>query len=135
MRFAHITVIILLLLVSSVVVFGVERFSPPNFDSGHELPGITTPEPSADLYEYLGVAALLATLTSASYLALKNRSRLGIFLLMIFSLIYFGFWRRGCICPVAATQNIALALFERSYTVPVTVIAFFTLPLILLIIK
>ena len=130
MRFAHITLLIVLLLVPSSIAFGVERFPSPTFDSGYELPGMTVPEPGADLYEYLGVVALLAALGLASYLALKKRSRRGIFILVIFSLLYFGFWRKGCMCPVAATQNIAMALFLHSYIVPVTVIAFFTLPLI-----
>jgi len=129
MRVAHITLLIILLSVSSGVVFGAERFPPPQFDD-HELPVTTVPEPSADFYEYLDVAVLLAALTLASYLALKKRSRRGIFLLGIFSLIYFGFWRKGCVCSIGATQNIVLALFDNSYTAPVTVIAFFILPLI-----
>jgi ferredoxin len=112
------------------VVFGVERFPPPNFDSGYELPITTVPEPRGDFYEYLDVIVLLVALLLASYLALKKRSRRGIFLLGIFSLLYFGFWRKGCVCSIGSIQNIALALFESSYTVPVTIIAFFILPLI-----
>lgn len=130
MRIAHIAALIVLLSALTKVVFGLERFPPPNFDSGYELPLTTVPEPRRDLYEYLDVAALLATLSLASYLALKKRSRRGIFLLGIFSLFYFGFWRKGCVCSIGAIQNITLALFESSYTVPVTVIAFFILPLI-----
>ena len=129
MRFAHIILFIVLFSISSGIVFGVERFPPPQFDE-HELPVTTVPEPRADLYEYLDVAVLLTALLLASYLALKKRSRRGIFLLSIFSLIYFGFWRKGCVCSIGATQNIVLALFEKSYTVPVTVIAFFILPLV-----
>ena len=128
MRVVHITLLIVILF--SSVAFGVERFPSPTFDSEYEFPRVTVPEPGADLYEYLGVAALLAALGLASYLALKKRSRRGVFILVIFSLFYFGFWRKGCMCPVADTQNIVMALFLRSYTVPVTVIAFFTLPLI-----
>lgn len=128
-RITHITLFIVLLSVSSGIVLGVERFPPPEFDD-HELPAPTTPEPRADFYEYLDVAVLLIALSLASYLALKKRSRRGIFLLGIFSLAYFGFWRKGCVCSIGATQNIVLALFESSYTVPVTVVAFFTLPLV-----
>lgn len=128
MRIAIIFSIVFLL--SMGVVFGVERFPPPEFDSGYEFPEMTTPESNANLDDYIGVVILLVTLSLASYLALKRRSRRGIFILVIFSLFYFGFWRRGCICPVASTQNVALALFSHSYTVPITVIAFFTLPLI-----
>ena len=49
---------------------------------------------------------------------------------MIFSLIYFGFFRKGCICPVGSVQNVSLALFNSNYTLPLTVIAFFVLPLV-----
>ena len=49
---------------------------------------------------------------------------------MIVSLIYFGFFRKGCVCPVGSVQNISLALFNPTYTIPLTVIAFFALPLV-----
>lgn len=129
LRFTSFTIFIFVLLVLPDVAFGVERFPPPQFDD-HELPVTTVPEPRRDLYEYLDVAALLAALSLASYLALKKRSRRGVFLLGIFSLLYFGFWRKGCVCSIGATQNIVLALFESGYTAPITVIAFFILPLI-----
>jgi len=126
----NIVVLIVLLLIPFGVTFGIERFPPPNFDSGYKLPITTVPQPRGDFYEYLDVVVLLVALSLASYLALKKRSRRGIFLLGIFSLLYFGFWRKGCVCSIGSIQNIALALFESSYTVPVTVIAFFILPLI-----
>ena len=129
MRIPHILAFIILLSVPTGVVFGAERFPPPQLDD-HELPVTTVPEPRADLYEYLDVAVLLAALSLGSYLALKRRSRRGIFILGIFSLLYFGFWRKGCVCSIGSIQNIALALFESSYSVPVAVISFFILPLI-----
>jgi polyferredoxin len=130
MRITHIVIFIVLLLIPVGVVFGIERFPPPNFDSGYELPVTTVPEPRRDLYEYLDVAVLLAALSLSSYLALKKRSRRGVFILGIFALLYFGFWRQGCVCSIGAIQNITLALFDSNYTVPLTVIAFFLLPLI-----
>jgi len=72
----------------------------------------------------------LIALTLASYLALKKRSRRGLFILMIFSLAYFGFWRQGCVCPIGAIQSVSEALFNHNYAIPVTVLAFFLLPLI-----
>ncbi len=130
MRFAYITLLIALLSVSSGVVFAVERFPPPTFDSGHELPVTTTPEPRADVYEYLDVVVLLGTLSLVSYLALKRRSRRGIFWAGVFSLIYFGFWRKGCVCSIGSIQNVTLALFDTRYVVPMTVVAFFILPIL-----
>ena len=66
----------------------------------------------------------------AVWLIYKQRSRRGLFWLSIFSLAYFGFWRKGCICAIGAPQNIILGLFDAGYTVPLTVIAFFALPLV-----
>ena len=49
---------------------------------------------------------------------------------MIFSLAYFGFWREGCVCSIGSIQNVTLALFDNSYAIPITVFAFFILPLV-----
>ncbi len=123
--------ITLLLLLDLSVGFGAEaRFPKPDFETGYRMPGTATPAPRTLSMEYLDVGVLVAALSLASWLALKKRSRKGIFLLTIFSLIYFGFWRKGCICPVGSTQNVVLSLFDSSYALPVTVLAFFILPLL-----
>jgi Fe-S-cluster-containing hydrogenase component 2 len=106
-----------------------QRFPPPDFEGGYKLPLTTVPPARQQLYEYLDVAVLLAALLLGSYLSLQKRSRRGIFCLMVFSLVYFGFWRKGCVCPIGAIQNIALAFFEPAYAIPTTVIIFFLLPL------
>jgi ferredoxin len=121
---------ILYLLILPDAVFGIQRFPPPEFTSGHELPTTTQPPPRSDFYEYMDVGVLILALSLGSYLALKRRSRRGIFALGIFSLLYFGFWRKGCVCAIGAVQNVSLGLFQHSYAIPVAVIAFFSLPLI-----
>lgn len=108
----------------------IQRFPKPEFESGHVVPTPTTPHPRQDIYEYLDVAVLIIALSLASYLALKKRSRNGIFMLTLFSLLYFGFWRKGCVCAIGSIQNISLALFDQTYVIPITVIAFFTIPLL-----
>jgi NosR/NirI family nitrous oxide reductase transcriptional regulator len=113
------------------ITSGVERFPPPDFvETDHQIPSPTTPGPRQDIYEYIDVAVLLAALGLAAYLVLKKRSRRMIFALMIFSLIYFGFYRKGCVCPIGSIQNIVLSFFDSTYAVPVTVISFFLLPLV-----
>jgi len=121
--------LILILLIIPNIAFGVQRFPPPEFETKHELPITTVPNPRSDFLEYLDVVTLLVTLSLASYLALKKRSRRALFFLGIFSLLYFGFWRKGCVCPIGAIQNMSLALFDKNYLPPVTVIAFFIIPL------
>jgi len=125
----RIVLLIIILLILPGAAFGVQRFPPPEFETGHELPVTTVPNPRSEFLEYLDVVMLLVTLSLASYLALKKRSRRGLFFLGIFSLLYFGFWRKGCVCPIGAIQNMSLALFDKSYIPPITVIAFFVIPL------
>jgi ferredoxin len=106
-----------------------QRFPPPDFESGHQLPVTTTPAARALMLQYLDVAVLAASLGLASWLVYKRRSRKGLVALSIFSLLYFGFWRKGCICSIGSVQNVALGLFDRGYPVPLAVTAFFMLPL------
>jgi NosR/NirI family nitrous oxide reductase transcriptional regulator len=101
----------------------------PEF-SQHQIPTLLPPEGHGPLREYLDVAALLVGLSLASLLALRWRSRRGLFLLAVVSLAWLGFWRKGCVCSIGAIQNVTLAAFDPSYAVPVAVIAFFALPLV-----
>jgi len=122
--------VILLSRPAQVFAQAVERFPRPDFQSGYMWPILQTPYPRAVWLEYTDIAVLAAALSLASWLALKRRSRRGLFLLMVFNLAYFGFFRRGCICPVGSVQNVACALFYGGYVIPVAAIAFFALPLV-----
>jgi len=133
-RFGYILITIVVSLVFSTFVFGLERFPPPDFEeTNYKIPDInhiTDVVPQQNIFEYIDVAVLAAGLLLSSYFVLKRRSRRLIFMLMIFSLLYFGFWRKGCMCPIGAVQNVVLSFFDNSYAVPVTVIFFFILPLV-----
>ena len=102
---------------------------PPDF-TNHTLPLTTEPPHAAPYWEYLDVAVLAGALALASYLALVRRSRGGLLLVTVFSLLYFGFWRKGCICAIGAIQNMALAAADPSYAVPFSAVAFFVLPIL-----
>lgn len=123
--------IVLLLVVLCCFIAGADqRFQPPEFEGGHQLPPTTIPQPRAPLLQYLDLTVLAASLAMAGWLVLKERSRRGLLALSIFSLLYFGFWRKGCICSIGSVQNVALAVADRSYALPITVAAFFVLPLL-----
>jgi NosR/NirI family transcriptional regulator, nitrous oxide reductase regulator len=107
-----------------------QRFPSPDFETGYALPATQTHPPRVMWLEVLDVAVLVAALALASFLVLKQRSRRGLFLLTIFSLLYFGFWRQGCVCSIGAIQNVTLVFSERIYAMPITVLAFFVLPLV-----
>ncbi|HRZ36226.1 MAG TPA: 4Fe-4S binding protein, partial [Candidatus Paceibacterota bacterium] len=109
---------------------GEARFPPPEFESGHALPLTATPSPRSLAMQHVDVAALVGALGLACYLVHRRRSRRGIIALSLFSLIYFGFYREGCICAIGAVQNVALALCDASYALPMTVLVFFFAPLV-----
>jgi len=118
-----------ILLLSGFCALAEHRFPPPEFEGGHQLPVTTTPPARQVLLEYLDVAVLGACLVVASVLVYKKRSRKGLIALSIFSVLYFGFWKKGCVCSIGSVQNVALALFDPGYAVPAGVLAFFVLPL------
>ena len=122
--------ILLTLVLCGTVTWGIERFPPPDFEGGYTFPPTTTPAPDAAWYEWMDVAVLAAALCVGAYLVLKKRSRAWVFVLMLFSLAYFGFYRKGCICAIGAIQNVALTMFDDGYAMPVTALMFFILPLL-----
>ena len=127
------TITIFLLLISFLAgnfIQAQQRFPKPEFDSGYVQPSPTTPEPRAMALEYFDVFVLLAVLSLASWLAIKKRSRRGLLWLSLFSLIYFGFYRDGCICSIGAIQNVALSIFQPTYAISLTALLFFILPLL-----
>jgi ferredoxin len=122
--------LILLLAANIGNVFAIERFPKPDFESGYNTPSTSTPDPRAEALAILDVFVLIAALAITSWFVLKKRSRRGVFWMSIFSIAYFGFFREGCICSVGSIQNITLALFNPEYSIPVTVILFFAIPII-----
>ena len=115
----------------SIVLLAASRFPPPEFsETGHQLPGFQAPPVRALFFERLDIAVLVLALALAAWLAFRQRSRRGLVWLGVFSMLYFGFWRKGCICSIGSIQNIALALGDSAYAIPVTAIAFGLLPLV-----
>jgi ferredoxin len=107
-----------------------DRFPRPEFESGHVYPTNQMPVPRAPVWEYFDVVVLIAALAVTTWLALKKRSRQGLVWMSLFSLAYFGFYREGCICAVGSVQNVSLALFNTGYSIPLTALLFFIIPLL-----
>ena len=107
-----------------------QRFPPPDFvETNHRLPVTSVAPARALALQYLDVAVLAAALGAAVWLVYRKRSRGGLVALSLFSVLYFGFWRKGCVCAIGSIQNVALALAGAGYAAPVAVTAFFVLPL------
>ena len=106
-----------------------ELIPTPKF-SDHAIPTASVPDVDGSIAPWVDIAVLIAALSAASYFTLVSRSRRNLLLLTIASLLWFGFWREGCVCSIGATQNVSLAIFDNSYVIPLTVVAFFILPLV-----
>lgn len=122
-------ILTLVLLATGAIARGVERFPPPDF-SDHQLPKTIVPDAPPVVVEYIHLGVFIVLLVLATYFAVFKRSRRALFIISIISLLWLGFVRDGCICPIGAIQNVTLAACTSSYAIPVTVAAFFALPLI-----
>jgi NosR/NirI family nitrous oxide reductase transcriptional regulator len=123
-------ILLFIMLLWHAVLFAQERFPRPEFQTDYVYPEHQMPLQRSQTWEFIDVGVLVAALSVTSWLALKKRSRQGLIWMSAFSLAYFGFFREGCICAVGSVQNVALALFNDSYTIPLTVLLFFLIPLI-----
>lgn len=109
---------------------GELRFPQPDFESGYTPPSTSVPPPRGLAWEVIDVAVLAVALALATWFVLRRRSRLGVLLLTVASLGYFGFFRHGCVCPIGSIQNVTMGLVQPSFPVPLMVVAFFALPLL-----
>jgi len=98
---------------------------------GYKTPAVQKPLPRSSWLQILDVAVLAAAMGISSWLVLKRRSRKSLVALAIGSVAYFGFYREGCICPIGSIQNVAVALTDPHYSIPMVVTATFFLPLVM----
>lgn len=98
---------------------------------GYKTPAVQKPLPRDAALQVLDLVMLAAAMGISVWLVLKRRSRKWLVALAIGSLAYFGFYREGCICPIGSIQNVAVALVDPSYSIPIVVTAAFFLPLVI----
>lgn len=97
---------------------------------GYKTPDVQKPLPRSHWREILDVILLAAAMGVSIWIVLEKRSRRWLVGLAIGSVAYFGFYREGCVCPIGSIQNVALAVADPGYRIPIVVIATFFLPLI-----
>ena len=132
MRIKIVSVLFAGLLIFGLVMsaFSIERFPPPQFEGDYVRPEYTAPLPRGGAWPLVDALVLLSVLGISSYFVLKKRSRPAVFGLMLFSLAYFGFYRKGCVCSIGSIQDMSLFLFNADYTIPLLTIFFFIAPLV-----
>lgn len=104
------------------------RFPKPDFESGYQYPDLYYHTPNELLWEVLDVVMLLALLLTATWAIYKGRKPM--IWVSVVSVLYFGFFREGCVCSVGSIQNVVLALADGTYSMPWNVLLFFLLPVV-----
>ena len=97
---------------------------------GYVTPAVQKPLPRDYWLQVLDVVLLAAAMGVSVWLVLSRRSRTWVLALTVACLAYFGFYREGCICPIGSIQNVAVALTDPRYSIPIVVTAVFFLPLL-----
>jgi NosR/NirI family transcriptional regulator, nitrous oxide reductase regulator len=109
---------------------GESKYPPPDLGENYVQPRASMPEITHEIPPIVDIGILAGALVLASCLALKARNRKAIWLLGVASLVYFGFYRQGCVCPIGAIQSMAEAIFNPAAAISLVVIVFFALPLL-----
>lgn len=106
-------------------------FPPPDFsDTDYTFPPTKVYNARAAWLDYLDMGVLAVMLGMVAWMVLKQRRRIYLAIAGVVALLYFGFFRAGCVCPIGAVQNVTTALFDPSYAIPLVVLVSFALPLL-----
>lgn len=103
---------------------------PEAIGGGYVTPEVQKPRPRQYWLQVLDVVLLAAAMGLSVWLVLFRRSRKWALALTVVCLAYFGFYREGCVCPIGSIQNVAVALTDPEYSIPMVVTAIFFLPLL-----
>lgn len=118
-----------LALLSGVAV-AQNRFPKPDFESGYQYPELHYAIPNEVLWVSLDLFMLIALMGIVTWAVFRKRTRGPVFWVSVISVAYFGFYRAGCVCSIGSVQNIALALVDPGYHLPLSVLLFFILPVV-----
>lgn len=122
--------VFLTLVLSQLQAWAEARFPKPDFTSGYQYPDIQHPVPYEQFWNGLDVVLLVAMMSVVAWATHKKQSRKAIFGVSVFSVLYFGFYRNGCVCSLGSVQNVVLALTDPTYHLPLYVLLIFLLPVI-----
>ena len=106
------------------------RFPKPDFTSGYEYPDILHGAPNETLWNVLDIVLLVGMMALVVWAAYRKRSRTVIYAMSVVSVLYFGFFRSGCVCSVGSMQNVVTALVNPDYHLPWYVLLLFLLPIV-----
>ena len=122
--------IILIGVLSSLAVWAEARFPKPDFTSGYQYPAILHGVPNEMFWNVVDIVLLIGMMSLVVWGAYRKRSRAVIYSLSVVSVLYFGFFRSGCVCSVGSIQNVVLSLVSPDYHLPWYVLLVFLLPIL-----
>ena len=111
-------------------IFCVARFPKPDFTSGYQYPEIIHNVPWESFWSWLDIVLLIGMMSLVAWAVHHKPSRRIIFSVSIVSVLYFGFFRTGCVCSIGSIQNVVLAIADDNYKLPFIVLLLFVLPLV-----
>ena len=124
------TLTILIGIIYSFQAFAVARFPKPDFTSGYQYPNIVHSAPNELFWNILDVVLLVGMMGLVVWAAYRKRSRTIILSMSLVSVLYFGFFRSGCVCSVGSIQNVVTAAVSSDYHLPWYVLLVFLLPIV-----
>ena len=114
----------------SIASFAQNRFPKPDFESGYEYPVHIYDLPNEPVWIWIDIALLVLLMGFVAWAVIKRGVRWPVIAVSLFSVAYFGFFRKGCVCSIGSVQNVALALVDPSYAISFTVLLMFVLPVL-----
>jgi polyferredoxin len=121
---------ILSLVLLPVIACAQNRFPKPDFESGYQYPSFNYQVPNEAFWLGIDMILLVLLMGIVAWAVVRKKTRKPVIWVSIISVIYFGFFRNGCVCSIGAIQNVALALVDDTYAMPLVVLLFFILPIL-----
>lgn len=115
---------------AATILPAVARFPKPDFTSGYQYPTIVHSVPWETFWSWVDIGLLVVMMSLVAWAVHRRRSRGVVLGVSIVSVLYFGFFRTGCVCSIGSIQNVVLALSDSGYKLPLTVLLIFLLPLV-----
>ena len=111
-------------------LLAVARFPKPDFTSGYQYPEIVHGMPWETFCSWVDVVLLVGLMSLVAWAVHRRPSRRIVFSVSIVSVLYFGFFRTGCVCSIGSIQNVVLSIADSSYRLQLVVLLLFLLPLV-----
>jgi len=116
--------------ICAMATFAQNRFPKPDFESGYKYPVHQFIIPNEQAWVWIDIAILVLLMSFVAMAVIKKGVRWPVISVSLFSVAYFGFFRKGCVCSIGSVQNVALALVDPAYSIPLVVLLMFILPIL-----